>query len=41
MYARTGSAIGVFFVRFEPLLHYFDALKEDFDASSALRIGAQ
>ena len=39
--ARTGSAIGVFFVRFEPLLHCFDAFKEEFDASIALRIGAQ
>lgn len=33
--------MGVFFVRFELLLHCFDALKERFDASSALRIGAQ
>jgi hypothetical protein len=41
MGARTGAAIGVFFVRFEPLLHRFDAFKEEFDASPALRIGAQ
>jgi hypothetical protein len=41
MDARTGAAIGVFFVRFEALLHCFDAFKEEFDASSVLRIGAQ
>ena len=41
MDARTGAAIGVFFVRFEALLHCFDAFEEEFDASSALRIGAQ
>ena len=41
MDARTGAAIGVIFVRFAALLHCFDAFKEEFDASSALRIGAQ